>query len=68
MLLTVIAQNSIITFGVFGGDDNDDQREYWTISTHPLRTVDELSLVVHQLLRSTRTTSTASLLRRLCRT
>ncbi len=52
MLLTVIAQNSIITFGVFGGDDNDDQREYWTISTHPLRTVDELSLVVHQLLRS----------------
>ena len=39
MLLTVIAQNSIITFGVFGGDDNDDQREYWTISTHPLRTV-----------------------------
>lgn len=52
MLLTVVAQNSQTTLGIFGEDDFSDQREYWTISTHPLRTADELALVVHQLLRS----------------
>jgi type III pantothenate kinase len=52
MLLTVVAQNSQTTLGVFGDDDLNDQREYWTISTHPLRTADEMALVVHQLLRS----------------